>query len=541
MLLLIDNYDSFVYILKQYFEECGQKVVVKRNDEITVAQAEELHPDYLVISPGPATPKESGISMDMIRHFTGKIPILGVCLGHQCIGEIFGGKVIRNTRVMHGKRSAIYHNQEGLFKELPVPLMATRYHSLVIEKKSFPSDKLVITAATKEGEIMGVAHKDFPVWGVQFHPESYLTQHGMKIIKNFLSIKDYEPPVNIVVSSFGELVKKLGRKQDLLMEEAVYAANAIMEGQLNPVQVASFLSLLAAKGETYTEITGFARVMREKVTPIKHPPGRIVIDTCGTGGDSKHTFNISTAAAIVAAAAGIIVAKHGNRSVSSKCGSADLLEKLGVNVNLSADETSAVLAKTGIAFLFAQKLHTAMKNVGPIRKEIGIRTIFNILGPLTNPAGADAQIIGVFSRDYAELVALALKELGTKEALVLHSDDGLDEISVSDRTFYVHLKEGEIHDGYILPEDIIGKRYPLEAIKGAGVEENAQIMNDLMDNKLSGALKEVVLINAAAAIMIGGKVQNLKDGYRLARQTLESGKALAKLQELVRNSNSSPG
>ena len=190
MILLIDNYDSFVYILKQYFEECHHKVAVYRNDKISLEEAKALNPSYLVISPGPATPTESGISMDFIRYFTGKIPILGVCLGHQCIGEVFGGKIIRNDRIMHGKRSAIEHDEKGLFEGLPQPFFATRYHSLVIEKRSFPKDELEITAKTKYGEIMGVRHRKYKIEGVQFHPESYLTENGMDMIKNFLKLKE---------------------------------------------------------------------------------------------------------------------------------------------------------------------------------------------------------------------------------------------------------------------------------------------------------------------------------------------------------------
>lgn len=186
MLLLIDNYDSFVYILKQYFEECNEKVVVYRNDKITVKEAAALNPDYLVISPGPATPTEAGISMDLIRHFTGKIPIFGVCLGHQCIGEVFGGRIIRNKTIMHGKRSSIEHDGNGLFKGLPNPFYATRYHSLVVDKESFPYEKLEISASTKSDEIMGIRHKQYKIEGVQFHPESYLTENGMAMIKNFL-------------------------------------------------------------------------------------------------------------------------------------------------------------------------------------------------------------------------------------------------------------------------------------------------------------------------------------------------------------------
>jgi anthranilate synthase component II len=188
MILLIDNYDSFVYILKQYFEQCGHEVEVIRNDKISVDEAVAKNPDYLVISPGPSTPKKAGVSMELIRAFKGQCPILGVCLGHQSIAEVFGGTIIRNHVVMHGKRSAIHHNNEGLFSEIPNPFLATRYHSLVVEPESFPHDELIITAKTDAGEIMGLRHKAYPIHGVQFHPESYLTEEGMRLIQNFLTL-----------------------------------------------------------------------------------------------------------------------------------------------------------------------------------------------------------------------------------------------------------------------------------------------------------------------------------------------------------------
>ncbi len=544
MLLLIDNYDSFVYILKQYFEECGQEVLVKRNDEITIQEAQDLNPEYLVISPGPATPHEAGVSIEMIKHFAGKLPILGVCLGHQCIGEIYGGKIIRNPLgVRHGKRSPILHEGKGIFSSLPSPVMATRYHSLVIEKESFPEEELEITAWTKEGEIMGVRHKKYgaqcSLEGVQFHPESYLTENGMQMIKNFLSRKQEKGDLLHVQTahSFSELIKKVCAKNDLTLDEAIYCAQQIMDGNPSQIQVSGFLMALSIKGETYEEITGFVNVMREKVTPIIPPDNKLVIDTCGTGGDAKHTFNVSTLAALVAASCGATVAKHGNRSVSSLCGSADILEKLGVNIDLTPQRSSQVMQKVGIAFLFAQKLHTSMKNVAPIRKELGVRTIFNILGPLTNPAGAQAQVIGVFANKYVGIVSKALRELGTKEALVLHSEDGLDEISVSDKTYFAHLKDGKITEGYIDSVEIVGRKYSLEEIKGGSAEDNAGIARALLENRVSGALKDIILINAAAALLVAGICDTIKEGYQLAKEALESGKTKKKLEELIVESN----
>ena len=531
MILLIDNYDSFTYILKQYFELCGQIVMVKRNDEVTIAEAKALKPDYLVISPGPATPKEAGVSMEMIRAFTGVVPILGVCLGHQSIGDVFGGKVIRNHRLMHGKQSPIYHDGKGLFRGLPSPFLATRYHSLVIEPETFPRDELIVTAQTTEGEIMGVRHIKHRIEGVQFHPESFKTEHGMVMIKNFLEIEG--PASSVVDYDIKSLIQKVSRLEDLTQEEAVFVANGIMEASFSPVQVATLLAQLAKKGEALSEITGFAKVMRAKATHIRRPANKRVVDTCGTGGDGRHTINVSTLAAIVAAAAGVTIAKHGNRSVSSACGSADILERLGLNLMVSPDKTASILDEVGIAFLFAQSLHGAMKNVAPIRREMGIRTIFNLLGPLTNPAHADAQVIGVFSNEYVPIVAAVLAELGTSEALVLHSQDGLDEISVSAPTLFAHLKNGNITEGMINPQEIIGRTYAIEDIKGGSPEVNEGLSRDILQNKKWGAMSDVVCLNAGAAIMVAGLADNLKEGFEIAKTTLASGKAWSKLNEWV--------
>jgi anthranilate synthase/phosphoribosyltransferase len=529
MILLIDNYDSFTYILKQYFELCGESVVVERNDKLTVAQAIRLKPDYLVISPGPGTPNESGLSMELIRAFTGVIPILGVCLGHQAIGEVFGGRIVQNYRIMHGKQSPVYHDGKGVFSGLPSPLIATRYHSLVVDPGSFPENDLLVTSKTQEGEIMGLRHRRYPIEGVQFHPESFKTEHGLLMIRNFLGQK----PDRVSTYDIKDLIRKVNRHEDLTEDESVYVANGVMEGIFSPIQVATLLAQMAEKGEALSEITGFAKVMRSKATPIRRPVGKRLVDTCGTGGDGQHTINISTLAAIVAAEAGVTIAKHGNRSVSSACGSADILERFGMNLSITPEKTAHILEEVGITFLFAPALHGAMKNVAPIRREMGIRTIFNLLGPLTNPAEADAQVVGVFSDKYVTMVASVLAELGTNEAFVVHSRDGLDEISVSAPTVFAHLKEGRILEGVIDPISIMGHVYGPDEVQGGSPELNESLSRDILQGVKKGAMADVVCLNAGAAIMVAGLAQNLKSGYAIATATLESGKAWERLQMLV--------
>ena len=261
-------------------------------------------------------------------------------------------------------------------------------------------------------------------------------------------------------------ISKVVEKEDLSEEEAREAMSVIMGGEALPTQIASFLTALRMKGETSEEITGFARAMREKAVPIRSANGEYVVDTCGTGGDGSGTFNISTAVAFVAAGAGLNVAKHGNRSVSSRCGSADVLEALGVNINLSPDKVEGCLQEVGIAFLFAPLFHPAMKYALPTRKEIGIRTVFNLLGPLTNPAGARIHLIGIYRKDLTQPIAEVLRNLGSRAALIVHGEDHLDEMSITGKTIISELKDGTIKSYEIEPEEAGLKRASLDTIQG---------------------------------------------------------------------------
>ncbi|MDY7033612.1 MAG: anthranilate phosphoribosyltransferase [Thermodesulfobacteriota bacterium] len=332
-----------------------------------------------------------------------------------------------------------------------------------------------------------------------------------------------------------EVIGKVIEGHDLSESEMTGVMNQIMSGEATPAQIGSFITALRMKGETVDEITGGARVMREKAVKIKTSSPRIV-DTCGTGGDGANTFNISTTAAFVVAGTGITVAKHGNRSVSSNCGSADVLKALGVNIEANPSTVEKCLEKVGIGFLFAPLLHGAMKYaIGP-RKEIGIRTVFNMLGPLTNPAGADAQVIGLYAGDLTEKVASVLKNLGTKHAFVVHGDDGLDEISLASRTKMSELKDGKVNTYWIEPEEFNMKRCSPEDLKGGSPEENARITCDVLNGK-KGPKRDIVLLNAAAAIVAAGKAKDIAEGIRVASESIDSGASQKKLDELVEVSN----
>jgi anthranilate phosphoribosyltransferase len=333
-----------------------------------------------------------------------------------------------------------------------------------------------------------------------------------------------------------EAIEKAVQKTDVPEAEMMAVMDEIMEGNATPAQIAALITALHMKGETVGEITGAARIMRQKATRINACSSTIV-DTCGTGGDKLNTFNISTTAAFVAAAAGLTVAKHGNRAVSSGCGSADVLEALGVNISADQDIVEECVQQIGIGFLFAPKLHGAMKYaIGP-RREIGIRTIFNMLGPLTNPAGATAQLLGVYDKKLTEMFADVLKNMGTKRAFVVHGLDGLDEVTITGETRVAELKDGIVRTYNINPADYFGRIDTLDSIRGGDPVVNAQIAKDVLSGK-NGACRNVVLINAALAIVAGEKADNIKKGIQVAADCIDSGAAIKKLQSLIELSNS---
>ena len=333
-----------------------------------------------------------------------------------------------------------------------------------------------------------------------------------------------------------EAIEKAASKTDLRETEMMAAMDEIVNGLATPAQIAALITALRMKGETVEEVTGAAKIMRQKATRV-NACATTILDTCGTGGDKLNTFNISTTAAFVVAAAGIIVAKHGNRAVSSGCGSADVLEALGVNICVGQEIMEECIQQIGIGFLFAPKLHGAMKYaIGP-RREIGIRTIFNMLGPLTNPAGATAQLLGVYAPQLTEMFADVLKNMGTKRAFVVHGLDGLDEATITGETRVAELKDGLVRTYNINPLHYFGRIDSLEAIRGGDPAVNAQITRDILSGE-NGACRNVVLLNSALAIVAGEKANNLRDGIKIAAECIDSGAAVKKLQELIEMSNS---
>ncbi|HVE71830.1 MAG TPA: anthranilate phosphoribosyltransferase [Thermoanaerobaculia bacterium] len=337
-----------------------------------------------------------------------------------------------------------------------------------------------------------------------------------------------------------EAIKRVVDGQDLGRDEMHEVFGAVMDGRASDVQKSALLVALRMKGETPEEITGAALAMRERVTPLDVYRDDLV-DTCGTGGDGRGTFNISTIAAIVAAGAGANVAKHGNRAVSSSCGSADVLSALGVHIDLNAAQMSEVLRRAGIAFLFAPKLHPAMAAVASVRKELGLRTIFNVLGPLTNPAFARRQVLGVYNARLVEVVARVLAALGAIHALVVHSRDGLDEISVSAPTLVCEVRDGEVRAYEVTPEELGIARHPIEELAGGDARANADIAREILQGRDTGAKLDIVAANAGAALYVAGAAGTIREGVALAKESIASGRALAKLEQLVSESKAAGG
>lgn len=332
-----------------------------------------------------------------------------------------------------------------------------------------------------------------------------------------------------------EIILKLTEGQNLTIDETMQVMRLIMSGQATNAQIAAFITAIRIKGESIDEITACAKVLREKCKGLQ--PKTDVLDIVGTGGDCANTFNISTTSAFVIAAAGVAVAKHGNRSVSSKCGSADVLEALGVKLELSVDQSSVVLEKAGICFLFAPLYHSSMRFAAPVRKELGIRTLFNIIGPLANPAGANMQLLGVYDENLVEPLARVLANLGVKHAMVVHGHDGLDEASLASTSTICEINEGRVNSFFLEPKQLGFTRCQAQDLVGGDAKTNAQITLDILTGKEQGAKRDAVLLNSALCIYMAKNANTLRECVNIAREMIDSGRAKNKLDEFVQLTN----
>ncbi|MGN1145268.1 MAG: bifunctional anthranilate synthase component II/anthranilate phosphoribosyltransferase [Acetatifactor sp.] len=547
MILLIDNYDSFSYNVYQLVGSVNPDIKVIRNDEMTIQEIEALSPSHIILSPGPGRPADAGICEEVIRYFAGKIPIMGICLGHQAICEVFGATITYAKELMHGKQSVAALDTESLlFRGMRREITVARYHSLAAEPDSMPT-QLTVTARTADGEVMAVEHRDYPIYGVQFHPESVLTPEGKRIIENFLGkakedtsektaagVRATENTAEKRKNMIREAIIKLSRKEDIGYDMTKAVMNEIINGEASDVQKSAYLTALSMKGETIEEITGSAEEMRNH--SLKLNTDRDVLEIVGTGGDGSNSFNISTTAALIISAAGVPVAKHGNRAASSKSGAADCLEALGVNITIEPEKSRKVLEEIGICFLFAQKYHTAMKYVGPIRKELGIRTIFNILGPLANPANPVMQVMGVYDESMLKPMARVLSNLGIKRGMVVYGQDKMDEFSVSAPSSVCEINNGELLCYTVKSEELGLGHYTKEELLGGTPQENAEITRRILQGE-KGAKRDASVLNAGAALYIAGKADSLYAGVRIAEEMIDSGRAFEQLNRFVELTN----
>lgn len=532
MILVIDNYDSFTFNVTQLLQTVTDKEVkLVRNDEYTVEQLAEMNPKYLIVSPGPGAPYQAGVCEDAIRYFAGKIPILGICLGHQAICEAFGARIVQAKYIRHGIIEEIDLDGRGLFRTIGKSCKFTRYHSLVADEATLSPD-FEVTARAKDGDIMGVRHKTLPIEGIQFHPESIASEHGKELLSAFINYRRENLPVSAYLN-------QLIDKKDLSEEQASLFMDNVADGTMDPVQMGAILTAMAAKGPATTEMIGCAKSLLKIKTPFPCEKKGLA-EIVGTGGDGKGSFNISSLSALVVASCGQPVAKHGNRAVSSKSGAADFFENLGINIMASPDKTAQLVEKTDFGFLMAPVYHAAMRFAAPVRKALGIKTIMNILGPLLNPAGAEYEVLGVYSKSLLKDYAHAAKALGAKRVMVVCSRDGYDEISPCAPTDVYQIDENGNENEYVItPENFGLTDMNEDELNGGNGKENANLAMEVLKGAGRKTIKAAVGLNAGAVLYLSGKAKTLKEAYAMAINAIDSGKTLAKIEEISKVSSES--
>ena len=532
MILVIDNYDSFTYNLVQAIRSIGAEVTVVRNDETDVDGIAAMGPEAIVFSPGPGNPDSAGVTLEAVRAFAGKVPLFGICLGHQAIAQAFGAKIVSAKRLMHGKASRLRHDGKGLFAGLDQGMAAMRYHSLAVERESLPAC-LEVTAESEDGEVMGLRHKTLQVEGLQYHPESIGTPLGARQIANLVEMATGRKVARAATPSARKVILSRaldGRSPTEAEAEGFFTA--VMSGGVGEIELAAFLTAIAKLPVTAEELAGAARAMLGAGVRVDIGDTQAV-DIVGTGGDGAGTFNVSTTAAFIAAGAGVTVAKHGNIASTSQCGSADVLGALGYNLAAPPEKIARCIRETGIGFLFARELHPAMKFAAPVRRSLGFRTIFNLLGPLTNPAGVRRAVIGVPNEKLAPVLSNALGRLGYERAWVVAGDGGVDEIGTSGFTFVSALEKGVTANSLLDAGATVGAHYPLSAIAGGDPRHNAELLRKVLRGEERSAYRAAAVENAAAVILVGDKARTYAEAVALAEESVDSGRALAKLGEML--------
>ena len=521
MILIIDNYDSFTYNIYQLVASLGFEAMVRRNDSISIDEIRRINPTHIILGPGPKTPLDSGICLQIVSELKEEYPILGICLGHQALLYAFGVKITNAKHIMHGKTSVITHVEDCIFSNIPQYIKAMRYHSLVAKREDIP-DCFKIIATSDDDEVMAVAHKKYNMMGIQFHPESIGTEYGDRIMLNFI-----KRPV--LIKTF---LRKLVNLENLNFVEGYDLMESIAENQLSKAQIGSIITSFYIKKPVSAELAAFASVLVSKAKSfVVRDKARL--DIVGTGGSDRKTFNVSTTAALLLASMGVRVAKHGNSAITSKSGSADLLAQLGININMDIETCRKCYENLGITFLFAPRIHKAMGNVQNVRKDLGFKGIFNFVGPLSNPLRPTHQLIGVSDSEYTEIMADALRILGAKRAMVVSGLDGIDEFSLCADTKVSELRDGQISTYIFSPEKIGISLANFNDLKGGDVYVNADITRMILSGKDRGVKSNLVSLNAGACLYLYGLADSIEEGFAKARDFIYTGKTMETLERFA--------
>ena len=523
MILLIDNYDSFVFNIKTMLNQLtNDEIAVYRNDKITLDEIKRLSPNAIILSPGPKHPKDSGICLEIFKARL-NVPVLGICLGHQALGLCFGAKIQRLKEVAHATSSQIsLIAQSELFREFPKDFSVMRYHSL--EVADLPSE-LEALAYTKDKVLMAMRHKDLPYFGVQFHPESYFSEYGLKIFENFLKFKGQTSQKASEKPTLTGFITKLQDNQGLNTDDFARICQIIASREYEAVQLGALLVLITEKSLDERSLSALvSNILKYSQTFNDESE---MIDIVGTGGDGFKSINISTTTAFILGALGVKVAKHGNRAISSASGSSDVLSALKIPAFDSIARQVKVLDEQGLTFFHAPFFHSLVGEVKEVRAKLGVRTVFNVLGPLLHPnLSLKYQLMGNYHAPVHRLLIEVLRNLGRKHALVVRGNDGMDEISICDETSIYELKDGQIFNYTISPEQFGFKRAFHSEIVGGDAKQNAKILLDTLSGKQKGAKFDIVVLNAMFALYTANRVPTPAQAKDIVLEAIHSGKVI---------------
>lgn len=523
MILLIDNYDSFVFNIKTMLNQLtNDEIAVYRNDKITLDEIKRLSPNAIILSPGPKHPKDSGICLEIFKARL-NVPVLGICLGHQALGLCFGAKIQRLKEVAHATSSQIsLIAQSELFREFPKDFSVMRYHSL--EVVDLPRE-LEALAYTKDKVLMAMRHKDLPYFGVQFHPESYFSEYGLKIFENFLKFKGQMSQKASEKPTLTSFITKLQDNQGLNTDDFAQICQIIASREYETVQLGALLVLITEKSLDERSLSALvSNILKYSQTFNDESE---MIDIVGTGGDGFKSINVSTTTAFILGALGVKVAKHGNRAISSASGSSDVLGALKIPAFDSIAKQVKVLDEQGLTFFHAPFFHSLVGEVKEVRAKLGVRTVFNVLGPLLHPnLSLKYQLMGNYHAPVHRLLIEVLRNLGRKHALVVRGNDGMDEISICDETSIYELKDGQIFNYTISPEQFGFKRAFHSEIVGGDAKQNAKILLDTLSGKQKGAKFDIVVLNAMFALYTANRVPTPAAAKDIVLEAIHSGKVI---------------